>query len=134
MFNLPHATYRHLIEPVTGQAHVRKTLVSRFLGFIEQIKKSQKLIPKMFLNHIQYDTRSVTGNNLRRIMLQTTKLSVDNLCKLDGRDIPYHPTRPEDKWKEGMLKELIQARENNVEIEGFSHDEISTMLEHICVS
>ena len=67
-------------------------------------------------------------------MLQTTKLSVDNLCKLDGCDIPYHPTRPEDKWKEGMLKELIQACENNVEIEGFSHDEISTMLEHICVS
>ena len=67
-------------------------------------------------------------------MLQTQKMSVDTLCKLDCQDIPYHPTRPEDKWKEGMLKELIQARENNLEIEGFNQDEISTMLEHICVS
>ena len=134
MFDLPYATHRHLIEPVTGHTHVRTTLVSRFLGFIDQIKKSQKLIPKMFLNHIENDARSVTGNNLRRIMLQTNKLSVDSLCKSDCLDLLYHPTRPEDKWKEGILKELIQARENEVEIEGFNQDEISTMLENICVS
>jgi hypothetical protein len=65
MFNLRLATHRHLIEPVTGHKHVRIILVSRFLGFIDQIRNSQKIIPKILLSHIQHDVRSTTGLNLR---------------------------------------------------------------------
>jgi hypothetical protein len=133
MFDLPFATHRHLIEPVTNQKHVRLTLVSRFLGFMDQIKKSQKLIPKMLLSHIQYDVRSTTGQNLRKIMLQTNKLSVDQLKKDDISCLKYHPTSAEDKWKEGMVKELLEARDNQLQIEGFASEELNEILEHICV-
>lgn len=133
MFDLPLATHRHLIEPITNQKHVRIILVSRFLGFIDQIRKSEKIIPKMLLNLIKCDVRSTTGLNLRNIMLQTDKLSVDNLRKDDISSIMYHTTLAEDKWKEAMIKELIQVRDNQIDVEGFESEELSAILEQICV-
>ena len=52
VYDLPLATHRHLIETVTRTTHLQKTLVSRFLGFIDQIKMSNKQIPKMLLKTI----------------------------------------------------------------------------------
>ena len=133
MFDLPLATHRHLIEPITGQSHVRIILVSRFLGFIDQIRNSHKTIPKMLLSHIRCDVRSTTGVNLRKIMLQTDKLSVDQLNKDDISSLSYHPTSPENIWKDSMVKELIQVRDNQLDIEGFDSEELNAILEHICV-
>ena len=52
VFDLPLATHRHLIEPVTRGRHLRIILAARFMSFIEQLKKSAKLIPKMLLGQI----------------------------------------------------------------------------------
>ena len=134
MFDLPYATHRHLIEPITGHRHVRLTLVSRFLGFIEQIRRSQKIIPKMLLSQIQCDVRSTTGRNLRKILLQTDKLSVSDLKKDDISMLKYHPTSTEEKWKENLVNELIRVRDNTIEVEGFDYEELTDILEHICVS
>ena len=134
MFDLPLATQRHLIKPVTGHKHVRIILVSRFLGFIDQIRNSQKIIPKMLLSHIQHDVRSTTGLNLRKIMLQTNKVSVNDLRKSDITELVYHPTAPDEKWKEVIVNEIIQVRDNNIEVEGFEYEELTEILEHICVS
>ena len=134
MFDLPYATHRHLIEPITGHRHVRLTLVSRFLGFIEQIRRSQKIIPKMLLSQIQCDVRSTTGCNLRKIVLQTDKLSVSDLKKDDISMLKYHPTPTEEKWKENLVNELIRVRDNTIEVEGFDYEELTDILEHICVS
>ena len=133
MYDVPLATHRHLIEPITNQRHVRLTLVSRFLGFIDQIKTSQKIIQKMLLGLIKHDVRSTTGLNLRKILLQTEKLDVDSLCKDDCSSLSYHPTPLEDKWKEAMVNELIEVRGNQIQVEGFETEELETILEHLCV-
>ena len=49
MFDLPYATHCHLIEPITEAKHLRTILVSRFLGFIEQIRKLDKIMPRLML-------------------------------------------------------------------------------------
>ena len=107
--------------------------MSRFMGFIEQIKKSEKLIPKMFLSHIMSDVRSTTGLNLRNILLQTNKLSVDELKKDDTSIIKYHPTLADDKWKETLILEILDVRDNQLEVDGFSYEELNEIVEHICV-
>ena len=88
----------------------------------------------MLLSHIQHDVRSTTGLNLRKIMLQTSKTSVNDLRKSDIAQLDYHPTSPEDMWKENIVKEIIQVRDNTIEVEGFEYDELTEILEHICVS
>ena len=42
MLDLPNATHRYLIEPLTGERHVKMVLISRYLGFMEKIASSEK--------------------------------------------------------------------------------------------
>ena len=51
MFGMPWATHRYLIEPLTGQPHLRKVLIKRYLSFIERIKASKK---KPLRNLLEY--------------------------------------------------------------------------------
>ena len=133
-FDLPVETHRNLIVPVSRHPHLRQTLVSRFLGFVDQIKASKKIIPKMLLNHIMYDVRSTTGKNLRTILLQTEKDEVKDLGKSDARDLSYHPLGEEEKWKDELLNELIDIRDGKVHIQGFSDNEMSSLINFICTS
>ena len=63
MFDLPLATHRNLIVPVSGNVHLGNVSMARSLSFIQQIEKSSKKTSKLLLNHIKYDTRSLTGKN-----------------------------------------------------------------------
>ena len=134
MFNLPLATHRMLIKPVSGYMHVRRVLMSRFLGFLQQIRSSKKSIPKLLLCHISQDVRSTTGKNLRNILLQTDKACVHELLKNDVKDIEYHPVPTKEKWKVDVLKELIENRDGSLVIEGFDDEELSQMINYLCIS
>ena len=134
MFNLPLSTHRNLLEPVSGHAHLRKTLISRFLGFIEQIRKSRKMIPKLLLSQISHDVRSTSGKNLRNILLQTEKYDVDELVKSDVRCISYHQLDEEDDWKARLLNELIDTREEKLNLDEFNENEIGDLITFICTS
>ena len=67
-------------------------------------------------------------------MLQTDKLNVSELKKDDVSKLKYHPTPVEDKWKENMVNEIIRVRDNAIDVEGFDYEELTDILEHICVS
>ena len=133
MFDLPLATHRHLIEPISGQRHLKIILISRFMGFLGQIRSSKKIIPKMLLNTIKEDTRSITGSNLRKIMLSSNENSVNFLTKSGAEKISYHPTTDDEKWKEMIVKEIIEVKNEQLEVSGFSSEELDDILEHICV-
>ena len=83
MMDLPYATHRSLIEPLTGDIHPKKVLLSRFLGFMDKISKSGKERVKMLMETSREDVRSVTGSNYRNIMLLVGKSSVADVRKED---------------------------------------------------
>ena len=88
----------------------------------------------MLLEHIKTDVRSTTGRNLRKILLQTDKASVDNLGRGDLDSVEYYLTSTDDKWKEELLNELVDVRSNLLEVDGFDSEELDAILEYICVS
>ena len=47
----------YLIEPLSGQFHMRSLVTSRFLGFISRIRKSKKDSLRSKLKTIEYDIR-----------------------------------------------------------------------------
>ena len=132
MFNLPLATHRHLISPVTNHRHIRITLISRFLSFIHQLKLSEKSVPRMLFYNTMYDVRSTTGRNLRKILLETDKCNVDSLSKHDVKELSYHETEKVDLWKENILTELIDTKEGSVSLDGFEWEEMNEIIEWIC--
>ena len=134
MYDLPYATHRWLIEPVSDSTHVRRVLVHRFLNFLKQIRKSSKFVTSMLLRTIQNNVRSVTGYNLRRIMLETGNTNVEQLNDVGIENIEYHPVSDEDKWKILVIKECIDVKFGILNIDGFSSEEIEEISSHLCIS
>ena len=132
IYDLPLNSHRCLIEPITEARHVRIILFRRFLSFIQQIMKSPKQLPKQMLKLIQTDTRSTTGNNLRKILLQTTKFHVSQLNLKDVDEIKYHPIKEHEKWKIGLCMEILSVRKDELIVDGFTDLELEEILFHLC--
>ena len=86
MFDIPRESHRYLVEGLTEKPHLKSTLIKRFLSFTEQIMKSPKKAIKDLYSTLKDDTQSVTGYNLRRIMLLVNKNTVDDT---DSNDVIY---------------------------------------------
>ena len=91
-------------------------------------------MPKMLLQTIQNDTRSVTGANIRKLLLLTEK---DNIEHVTGRDIDniiYEEIYDDDHWKVNVIHELTEVKFGQLEIEGFDDDEREEILRFVCTS
>ena len=70
IFDLPYNTHRRLIEPISGQTHIKLVLIKRLLRFVEKLKFSKKPVLRQPFSVCKDDVRTITGANLRNIMLQ----------------------------------------------------------------
>ena len=134
MFDLPYATHRWLIEPISGSIHIRRILIQRFLNFIKQIRKSNKVITNLLLSTIKNNVRSFTGHNLRRILLLTGKVDIEHLNEVRIDDIDYNPVSIDDKWKISVVNECINAKFGKLSVDGFSNEELDEISNHLCTS
>ena len=65
----------------------------------EFIEKSVKIAPKQLLNFIVKDMRSVTGKNLKRILLLTNKRKFDDVTDADIEKIVYAEMPSDNGWR-----------------------------------
>ena len=133
MFDLSFRTHRYFVQPVSGKVHIKNILLKRFLGFLNQVKKSPKMLPRALLRLVSHDTRSTTGSNLRNILLLTDKYKIEDITIQDIDNFCYAPARQEDLWKIDMVKELINVRDEQYEVPDFSREELDDILEHLCI-
>ena len=134
MFGLSLLTHRYFVEPISGKANVKNMLMKRFLSFLNQIEKSEKRLPKKMLKYVKKETRSTTGSNLRKIMLLVNKIRIEDVTMEDANIFKYARVPPEDEWRVGMAKEIIEIRSRKLEVENFDDEEIEEMLVYICTS
>ena len=133
MFNLPWQTHCYLVEPVSQQPHVRKLMASRFLNFVQSIRSRKKIAIRNLLKSIEFDTRSVTGQNLRRLLLQSNVLDIQKLKATDVTSA-YRSMSEEDQFRVGFINEIIDVQNNNLEVAAFTDDELGELWEFLCVS
>ena len=129
MLGLPYATHRCLIQPLTGEKHIKIVLISRCLGFTEKIASSKKKGVKMLL-----ETAKKDGQNYRNIMLLVNKTSVEEVKKEDAEKIYYFPTNETDTWKVNANQEIINVKNRTFDIANFEVEEIEEILTHLCTS
>ena len=134
MYNLPLQAHRYFIEPMSEVNHLKFILIERFLGFIDQIHKPGKTIPKHILKYKEHDVRSVTGSNLRNILLLTDKHTVEEIDKHDVRKPKYNEVAVENAWKIGVVKEIFDIMNNQLSLTDFSMEELSDIFENLCIS
>ena len=132
MFDLPLSTHRYFVQPLSNKMHLKNILMKRFLGFLSQIKNSSKKIPSFLLNIVKNDARSTTGYNMRNMMLLFNKNTIDDIEEKDITEYVYAPVDKKDEWKIQILKELIDVKNGELELENICTEEVDTMIVSLC--
>jgi hypothetical protein len=90
-------------------------------------------IPKQLLNTIQNDTRSITGSNIRKILLLTSKESIEQITDFDI-EIEYAKMSDENRWRVNIIKEITDVKFGQLTINGFSEEECEEILQFACIT
>ena len=77
---------------------------------INSIRKSKKNILKCLLSEIERDVRSISGRNLRMIMLHWDKYDISEVSVSDADKLPYLDMAEDEDWRTGMLLHLLEER------------------------
>ena len=89
---------------------------------------------KNVFNLIRKDCQSVTGSNLRKIMLLVQKTNVDDLVPEDALNVIYHEIPDCEMWRIGFVNEITDVKFGQASIDGFTRQELNVILEDICTS
>jgi hypothetical protein len=109
MLDLPLATHRNLIEPLSGRSHIRRVFILRFLNMISSIRESKKPLLRTLLTVTQYRTTSTTGRNLRHIMLLQGENRIEDI-KAEASLCPYFPLPDEEAWRVEQLQGMMEEK------------------------
>ena len=133
MFDLPWATHRYFVEPLTDTPHMSRTLAKRYLSFIDKVRNSKKESLRQLLQIVEYDARTTTGSNLRTIMTRAGCDTVDQL-KAGRGDFEYHPVSEEEVWRINFLKELVEVKHGELSVAGMNMDELEQIMVYLCTT
>ena len=134
VFSLPWTTHRYLIESVSGCAHPKTFLSSRFVKFADSLSSSKKSSIRYLASLAKGDNRTLLGRTLEKIShecavdpsILTPRAVKDNLR--------YFPVPQAECWRIDLLQELLDTRKKRCEIADFNSDQITTMIDDICTT
>jgi len=132
VFNLPRATHRYFIEPISEKYHLKTMLCSRFVSFFHSLKKSNKIAIRLLSNAFQNNLMTTLGKNIYNIA-QDCNCYPSDLTKLYVKsNLTFAEVSDDNFWKIPFLKELLSVRSNEIEIPGFERDELSQIINYLC--
>ena len=62
------------------------------------------------------------------------KTSVGEIKRVDVENINYFKLDEKESWKVQCIQEIIEVKNNTVEIPGFEGEELQAMLNYLCTS
>ena len=128
--NLPRNTHRYLIESLSDCLHLKVMLCSRLCNFVKSILTSPKYQVRLMGSLCVDDQRTVSGRNLSNIrkgcgVTRGNALTAGYVKK----NLKYFQIPADEVWREKLIKELISSE---VEVNGFSQEEVNEMVEYLC--
>ena len=132
--NVPNTTHRYLIELISGSLHSKVILDSRYCGFVKSLLSSPKYPVRVLASMCSGDYRTVMGNTLPEIGKEFGVQGAD-LCMLTSatvkKKMKYFLVPDPESWRTGFLSELTSK---DLEVPGFTSQEISEMVSFLCQS
>ena len=140
IYDLPWATHRWILEEITG-CNLKYMLYTRFTKFVKAIFKSSKPAVKFLYSTVASDVRSVTGSNLRSILVNTGVQVVPGAAQgwVIKKQTQF-PVPEVDHWKVPLLHSLLLVRAGDFTItfdDNTDDDEMNIpedILSNICTS
>ena len=137
MWELPHSTTRHLIEPLGGQ-HVYTMILARYVKFIQSISKSSKLAVRYLLQKVMNNYNTQTGNNIRFIL---NKVGAEDIMKVkveDVKKVKFCENDDDHTWKVNLIREITNIKHNVLSVnqagDFLTDEDLEEILSFVCTS
>ena len=101
------------------------------MNFIKMINKSEKEAPKLLLQHVKDDVRSVTGSNIRQILLENEKTDLADIT-FNGEVL--HQVPEGEKWRIGFALDSIDILNDVRFALDIDKQTVKHMLNDICTA
>jgi len=132
LFELPRNTHRYFIEPISECNHLKTMLCSRFVNFYANLCKSTKHSIRLLTALCKDNLRTTLGNNLHNITLDCLT-SVKSLTKtIVKNNMKYFDIPEENRWRIEFVKEILNLKIDQLQIEGFHDDELNEIINFLC--
>ena len=134
MFGLDRRTHRYLIEPISRTQHVKTALMKRFVKFTDMLSKTQKQASRNTFQTIKNDCRSITGTNLRKVMVACEKPRVCDATTQHVEKLLFHPIPSSEAWRISLIDELLEIRDNHPCSINWKKNEVLDTLDYLCTT
>ena len=123
------------MTPISKKTHMRTLMMTRMMRFVEKLRSSEKPVLRQMIRLTMNDAQSVTGRNLRGIMLLTSKSRVKDLTIEDVRNIKYHDLDDTEKWRIVTINEVLEIKSGDRELPvNLSRRDLEDLLNLACTS
>ena len=134
MLRVDRRTHRYLIEPLSGMKHLKRMILGSFLAFTKKLATSSKYAVRNVFAMMQNDCRSVTGSNIRNIMLNCTEDKHRPFSNVGIEKVELYPCPADATWKIPLIKELIEMRDGGRTSTGWTMENITDTIDYLCTS
>ena len=138
MWDIPIQSHRYLIEPLGG-THLKTMLYSRFVKFIWSIECGNKMAAKLLLEMIKYNTETITGRNMKLILMQLDKRDIESVNNITLKNLKFCELPKTEEWRISSIKELTNIRQGKLCVQfdqgiGMENNETEDILEFLACS
>ena len=131
MLGLPRNAHRYVIEPLSDTPHIMHSLFKRYIKFINAVRTSRKMVLRVIFQTTYDDCRSNTGANLRHMMKLTRKSRIVEMKQSDFDKLTYNKIPEGEDWRIASAAELIQLKNNVLDVDFMTIQEIDAILEEV---
>ena len=132
IWDLPFATHTYFLENLSPVPHLESVLTGRYLGFVNNLLKSNQPILSLLFSSCQHNISSQTGQNIEYLLNKHKKKSmVDLLAERPTLKKQRVYTLPEEEaWKISLLKEISLIKKGQLQV-NFDDKDLENILEFI---
>ncbi len=116
-------------------------IMSRYTNFTHQLANNKRPRVRSLFKLVSNDTRTVTGSNIRHILITTGTQIIPGLTsKIALKSYRVYTVPMHQQWRIGMLHSLMELRESRWSItfddeqHSIDKSQISLMIEDVCTS
>ena len=141
IFDLPYASNNFLVEEISGGKNAKQMIYKRYIKFLSSVAKNRRESLVALLNSAVTTVRSLTGGNLRKVLLDSDVRITPGVTK--GQvlsDYRVYETPAGQEWRAPLVLSPIEVRNQNwvVQFEEetgiLQEDEATLIINDVCVS
>ena len=134
IYNVPRTTHTYLIEDISDSLHVTVMMSSRLIQFHKTLIENKKSVLRLLASLNMDDVKTIHGRNLAKLKKSLNCEITDMSSNFIKTNLRYKYLPALEEWRVPLLKNLLDIRNNDLELNGFEKTEINSMIEDICTN